>query len=280
MPVVGSNPAALSSAFFLNSADYGLNKSIRRLSSGSRLVDPSDDAAGVAVSSKLSARNRRLQAVAEGALNLISFAQTANGILTSIQEELVRMSELSLRATNGAYSASDRLDYSYEFNQLLSAITTQVTNASFNGSPLFQTGTTGMTASTTMTDDGVQFNFILSDMRDATGASVNGALYGINSLQISTTTGASSAILSLNSSIESIATAIANYATAVSLLNFQISNVNTTRVNIEAANSRIKDLDFATESVEFAKNNILTQTATAMLAQANTTQQNVLQLLR
>jgi flagellin len=286
MAVVGTNPSALQAAFFLNNADVGLNKAIKRLSSGSRLVDPSDDAAGVAVSLKLSAQARRLQGAAEGALNLISFAQTAGGILTNIASELTRMSDLALRATNGAYSASDRMDYSFEFNSLVSAITAQVTNSTFNGAPLFQTGSNSATVSTTVTDSGGQFSFILSDLRDATGAGPGdfpgnyGALFGMNNLSISSSSSATSAIVTLNSSIQNIAAAIANYATAVSLLNFQVDNANTTRVNLEAANSRIKDLDFAIESVEFAKWTILSQSATAMLAQANTTQQNTLQLLR
>jgi flagellin len=286
MPVIGTNPAALNAAFFLNNADTGLNKAIKRLASGSRIVDPSDDAAGVAVSLKLTAQARRLTGVAEGALNLISFAQTAGGILSNIASELTRMNDLALRATNGAYSASDRLDYAFEFNQLSSAITAQVTNSTFNGSPLFQTGSGTATVTTTVTDTGLQYSFVLSDLRDATGAGPGdfpgnyGALFGMNNLSISSTTSATAAIVTLNSSIQNVATAIANYATAVSILNFQIDMANTNRVNLEAANSRIKDLDFAIESTNLAKYSILTQSATAMLAQANTTQQSVLGLLR
>jgi flagellin len=272
-----ANTSAVNASYYLNASGMGLNKSIIRLASGSRLADPSDDAAGVAVSAKLNSQISRLGAVADGALNLISFAQTGLGVLNNIQNELNRMNELALRATNGAFSQSDRLDYAIEFNQLASAITTQVTNATFNGAALFQTGAVGATASTTITAQGLQFNLILNDLRDQTGT---GALSGIGALAISSVVGASGAISSITTHIENIAAATANYAAAVSLLNFHIDNAQTQNVNMKAANSRLTDLDFASESVMLAKFSILNQSATAMLAQANIAQQSVLALLR
>jgi flagellin len=271
------NTSSVNASYFLNVAGAGLNKSINRLASGSRIADPSDDAAGVAVSAKLNSKIRRLDGVVDGASTLISFAQTGLGALNNIQNELSRMHELALRATNGAFSQSDRLNYASEFNQLASAITTQVTNATFNGAALFQTGTVGATASTTITTEGFQFNITLSDLRDQTGT---GALSGLGALQISSTAGASGAIASISTHIENIASATANFAAAVSLLNFYIDNAQTHNVNLQAANSRIKDLDFARESTFLAKFSILNQSATAMLAQANISQQSVLALLR
>src|SRR4051812_35753935 len=120
MPIVGTNPAALNAVYYLNVANSGLNKSIMRLSSGSKLVDPSDDAAGVAVSGRFDASAKRLAAAAEGTQNLVSFVQTADGFLKVVQDQLVRMSELASRATNGAFSSSDRANYSVEFEKLTS----------------------------------------------------------------------------------------------------------------------------------------------------------------
>jgi flagellin len=270
------NTSGVNATYFLNIAGFNLNKSITRLGSGSRIVDPGDDAAGVAVSGKMNSQTRRLGAISDGALTLISFAQTALGSLNNIQNELDRMNELALRATNGAFSQSDRLDYAIEFNQLASAITVQVSNATFNGAALFQTGATGATASTTITAEGLQFALILADLRDQTGT---GALSGLGALAISTTVGASGAIASLTTHIENIAAATANYASAVSLLNFHIDNAQTHNVNLTSANSRFKDLNYAAESVQLAKFSILNQSATSMIAQANVSSTSVLSLL-
>jgi flagellin len=271
------NQTGVNANYFLSIAGGGLNKSLLRLGSGSRIADPGDDAAGVAVSAKMNSKSRRLNGVADGALTLISYVQTGIGALNNIQSELARMHELAVRATNGAFSQSDRLNYAFEFNALSSAITTQVTNASFNGSAIFQTGATGATASTAITTEGLVFSVVLSDLRDQTGT---GALSGLGALQISSTAGASGAISSLSTHIENVASAVANYASAIALLNFHVDNATVHDTNLQAANSRIKDLDFARESVFLAKYSILNQSATSMLAQANVTQQDVLLLLR
>jgi flagellin len=279
MPVIGTNPSALNATFYLNQADHALTKSIRRLSSGSRLADPADDAAGVSVSGKLTSATRRLAAASEGAGNLISFLQVADGFLNVINDELTRLSELALRATNGAFSASDRANYSTEFEALTSAITTQVTNAKFNGAAVFQTAAATGTVTVGVNADGTNiFSIVLRDVRDATG--VTAALEGLNTLSISTTSGASAAIASLTSNIERIATARASVNSSISVLNFFLQNIATEKINTETANSRIKDLDFAAESTELAKQSIIVQSATAMLAQANVVQESVLALLR
>ncbi|MBI4023674.1 MAG: flagellin [Verrucomicrobia bacterium] len=277
MAVIGTNPASLNASFFLNRADMGLTKSIKRLSSGSRLSDPSDDAAGVSVSGKLTSSTARLAAATEGAQNLISFAQVADGFLGVIQNQITRMSELAIRATNGAFSSSDRANYSTEFEKLTQTISAQVTNAKFNAASVFQTGTVATTVTVAVNADGSNvYSMSLQDVRDTAG----GVLEGMNAADIRTTSGASAAIATLSSAIERVATARAQVNTDVSVLNFYIQAISVEKINTETANSRIKDLDFATESTELAKNNIILQSATAMLAQANTSQQAVLALLQ
>ena len=281
MATIVTNPAALNATFYLNRADSALTKSIKRLSSGSRLADPSDDAAGVSVSGKLTAAVRRLSAVAEGASNVISFSQVADGFLSVLTDELTRMSELAIRATNGAFSASDRANYSLEFENLTSAITAQVTNARFNGAPVFQTGTTGSTTTVAVSGDGADvYRTLLQNLRDEGNLSTSGALQQINFANISTTTSASAAIGIIGSAIERLATARAQVNSDISVLNFYIQNINVEKINTETANSRIKDLDFAAESIQLSTQNILLQASTAMLAQANTTTQSVLALLQ
>jgi len=270
MPVIGTNPSALNATFFLGAADDGLAKSIKRLASGSRLADPSDDAAGIAVSSKLTAATRRLAAASEGAQNLISFAQTADSFLKVIQDQLTRMSELATRATNGAYSASDRANYMTEFSKLQSNITNQITNARFNGTLVFSTT---QTISASVSHDG-------ANVYTLTIANANGNVSGITASEISTVSGATAAISALTTALERVATSRATVNADVSALNFYTLNLDSEKINTEAANSRIKDLEFANESTMLAKFNILSQSATAMLAQANVSQSSVLGLLR
>jgi flagellin len=291
MPIVGTNPAALNAAYYLNVANAGLNKSIMRLSSGSKLVDPSDDAAGVAVSSRFDASTKRLAAAAEGTQDLVSFVQTADGFLKVIQDQLVRMSELASRATNGAFSASDRANYSLEFEKLTTNITNQITNARFNGAPLFDTNQPGSaasiasTVSTVVSQDGANIYTITlrnlnDDMNPLVAGGATGSLFGLGAMDIRSVTGASAAIGQLTTLLAHVATDRANVNSDVSALNFYTQDIGTEKVNVEAANSRIKDLEFAEESTQLAKYNILTQAGTAMLAQANTSQQSVLGLLR
>jgi len=272
MPVIGTNASALNATFFLGAAQEGLTKSIKRLSSGSKLADPSDDAAGVAVSGKLDAQSRRLAAATEGAQNLISFAQTSDSFLKTVQDEVTRMSELATRATNGAFSASDRANYNTEFVALQSNITNQITNAKFNGTRVFDTS---QTISATVSHDAT--NIYSLSLANALN---NVSAITATSTNVSTASGATTALSALTSALSNIASSRATVNADVSALSFYVTNLGAEKINTDAANSRIKDLDFAEESTQLAKYNILSQSATAMLAQANVGPQSVLALLR
>src|SRR5882762_11766487 len=137
MAVIGYNAAAVNAAYYLNQNNTSLNESIKELASGSRLADPSTDAAGVAVSGDMTAAIARLGAATQASQDVISFAQTTDGFLSTIQQQLSRMSELAQSATNGAFGSADRANYATEFNVLLGQIDSIATNAKFNGSSLF-----------------------------------------------------------------------------------------------------------------------------------------------
>ncbi len=270
MATVGTNVASLNATFFLTVNNESLSKSIRRLSSGSRLADPSDDAAGVAVSGRLDATVKRLVAAVEGSQNLVSFAQTTDGFLKTIQEQLTRMSELAQRATNGAFGSADRANYATEFEILKTQIAQFATNAVFNGTRLFPSAATSV--SVAINSEGSTDSFYTGPLQIETqflaGASID------------TTQAATSAITVITSALSAITTRRATVNTDISKFNFHITNIRTERINVEAANSRIKDLDVAAETANLSKANILLQASTAMLAQANTSQQTVLSLLR
>lgn len=268
MASIGTNIGALNASFYLNVNNDNLNKNIKRLSSGSRLADPVDDAAGVAVSGKLDATVKRLQAAAEGANNLVSFAQTADGFMSTIQQQLTRMSELAERATNGSFGSADLANYAAEFNNLKTQIGNIISNAKFNGQSIFNSAA----VSTAINADGVTDSVAAITLTTST--------LGITSLLVTSTASAVAAVSTLNTAIESLTTQRATTNADIAKFNFHVQNINTESVNIQAANGRIKDLDIASESTLLSKNNILLQASTSMLAQANSSQQAVLSLLR
>jgi flagellin len=269
MATIGTNIGALNSSYYLTLNNEALGKSVKRLSSGSRLADPVDDAAGVAVSGNLDARVKRLMAAAESAQNVISFAQTADGFLKTIQEALGRMSELAQRATNGAFGSADRANYATEFNVLKSQIDSIAVNAKFNGTTLF----TSTTITVAINADGTTDSFATTSLGSTTTLGINGTTIG-------DVTAAVTAITSLNTAIQSITTRRAAVNADISKFQFHVQNIRTEKINVEAANARIKDLNVAEESTALAKNNILLQASSAMLAQANQSQQALLSLLR
>jgi flagellin len=249
MAVIGYNAAAVNAAYYLNNNNNMLNASIKELASGSRLADPSTDAAGVAVSGDMTAAIARLGA--------------------AIQQQLSRMSELAESATNGAFGSADRANYATEFNTLLAQIDSIATNAKFNGSNLFVAGSVTVAIDSSGTTDSF-----------TTSTTGNSTSLGINAITIGTTTAAGTAIGLLNTAIQSLTSRRASVNADISKFNFYVQNQQTESTNLQAANSRIADVDVATESTVEAKNNILLQASTSMLAQANSSQAAILTLLK
>jgi flagellin len=270
MATIGTNLAALTASFYLSNNNNSLTASIAKLSSGSRLSDPSEDAAGVAVSGKLDAAIKRIGAAVEGSQDVISFAQTTDGFLSTVQQQLTRMSELAQRATNGAFGSSDRQNYNTEFTRIRDQINTVLNNAKFNGQTIFLHNTSIVIS---IDAEGDTDTFSQVNLTNVTSV-------GINGLTIGTTTSAISAIASITNALQTVTTKRAEVNADISKYNFYIQNLNTQNINIQAANSRIKDLDVAQETTTLAKENILLQASTSMLAQANASQQTILQLLR
>jgi flagellin len=266
MATIGTDPTALNAAFYSNLAVSKLQKNQQRLASGKRLA--SDDAAGYAVSTKLDAAVRRLNAASQGAQTAISFNQTSSGYLSTIGNELSRLSELALRATNGAINSSDRQDYNTEYTQLRDLIIQQTGNATFNGTQLFDTN---QNVSTTVDENGNTFRLNIAD--------ASGDVSGIVGSDISTAANATTALSNLNTAIQNISTSSAKVNGDISVLTGVIGNINTNSLNIASASSRIQDVDFAKESVDNAANSILNQASIALLVQANHRPKSVLKLL-
>jgi flagellin len=245
-----------------------LSKSLARLSSGSKLTSPDDDAAGQAVSLRLDAQINRISATRNNVGNATSFNQTQDGFLQKTAKALDRMSELSILSQDVTKSDSDRDLYQKEFSTLGEYITDLGTK-DFNGVSLFG----GATLDVTTDSEGNTFAMSGVDLGDAAYTDATGG-------DVSTTLGAQTALTDVKAAIVQLATDRATVGANVARLSFTNEQLGVLKENLSAANSRIKDVDVAEESTQFARYNILVQAGTAMLAQANANPQSALRLLQ
>jgi flagellin len=266
--VINTNTAALSSASNLNKSSSMLNQSLARLSSGSKLVNASDDPASLAESISLTAQIGQTGAANQNVGNAVSFAQTQDGFLQQVGSALDQMSTLAVEAQDGTKTDSERSDYQKEFSALASYIT-ETASKSFNGVSLFSS------SALTVTTDGTGSTFSM------TGINLSASAYsGATGADISTTTGAASALTAVASAITQLATDRATTGASELRLNYTSSELGVLQTNLSAANSSISDVDVASESTNYAKYQILVQSGTSMLAQANQSAQSVLKLLQ
>jgi flagellin len=279
--VINTNSAATTAAYNLSNTSVNLQRSLNRLSSGSRINSAYDDAGGLAVSMKLSASIRRTEATLANVNNSIAFLQTQDGVIKSADKILSRMSELTQLATDVTKSTSDLSLYNTELSQLKGQLNLML-GEQFNGINLFSSGgaaTLDQTATMTVvtSHDGSQtvgitqadLNYISNTVGTASSAGID----------ISTITGAQAAITTVTGLIQNLATLRANNGAEQSRLTFAADMLAVNKTNLESANSRIIDVDVADESTKLARYNILQQAGTAMLAQANQSTQSILRLL-
>ena len=266
--VINTNTHAMAAASNLQSSESMLSKSLARLSSGSKIVNPADDAAGLAVSMRLDAQVARLTAAKSNVGNAISFTQTQDGYLKKIAKSLDRMSELSILAQDVTKSNADRGLYDAEFQQLYEYFTS-ASSKDFNGVSLFS----GTALNVTIDSEGGTFTM--------TGISLSTATYTpLATADVTTTTNAALALTSVKNAITQLATERATIGAYQSRMNLTSEQLTISKENLSAASSRIQDVDVAEESTQYARYNILVQSGTAMLAQANQVPQSALRLLQ
>lgn len=261
--VINTNSAATVAANNLNSNATMLNKSLPRLSSGSKIVSPADDAGGLAVSMRMEAAIRRTEAVNSNVSNAVSFLQTQDGALKSASDILNRISELKTLSLDVTKSADDIAHYETEFDALVLQLG-DLEDAEFNGVALFGGGTLSVTTSE---DGGQSTDITQSDLATALGTVTGAANFAALTIE------------NVTDAIDAVAGARAQNGADTSRLQFASEMLTVNKANLEAANSRIVDVDVAQESTRFARFNILQQSATAMLAQANVAPQSALRLL-
>jgi flagellin len=278
---INTNSAASAAAYNLGNINTSLQKSLQRLSSGSRINSSNDDAGGLAVSMKLSAAIRRTEATQANVNNSMAFLETQDGVLKTADKLVSRMSELAQLANDVTKSTSDLALYQTEVDTLKSQLSSMM-NETFNGISLFSSGlvttpATATTLSVVTSQDGSQSIGITQAHLGSVGAYVGTA--SASGINISSTTGAKAAISTVNAAIQNLAQLRAYNGAEQSRLNFASDTLAINKTNLESANSRIIDVDVAEESSKLARFSILQQAGTAMLAQANQSTQSLLRLL-
>ena len=289
--VINTNSAATSAAYNLSNTNVNLQRSLNRLSSGSRINSSFDDAGGLAVSMKMSASIRRTDATLANVNNSIAFLQTQDGVIKTADKILNRMSELATLAQDVTKSTSDLSLYNTELNQLKGQLNLML-DEKFNGISLFSDGATaGGSASANGLEMDTNSTLVVVTSHDGnqtvgiTQVDLNQIVFDIcntnssSNMDISTTDDANDAVGYIQTAIQNLATLRANNGAEQSRLTFAADMLAVNKTNLEAANSRIIDVDVADESTKLARYNILQQAGTAMLAQANQSTQSILRLI-
>ncbi len=279
--VVNTNISSLNAQRNLSTTNNALATSLQRLSSGLRVNSAKDDAAGSAIAEGLTSAIRGGNQAIRNANDGISVGQTAEGALGQIANNLQRIREISVQASNGSISNTNRSQLQKEVDQLTQEISRIVQTTEFNGTKLLS-GASTITFQVGFS--GSKDNQVSVDTTDLAGAGTlntyGGSLTATGTVDVTTSAGASAAIASLDSDIAQIANIRATFGSVQNRFEAVVSNLQNYVENLSASKSRIIDADFAAETAQLTRNQILQQAGTAILAQANTVPQGALTLLR
>ncbi|MCG7384101.1 flagellin FliC [Paenibacillus sp. ACRRY] len=267
---INTNVGAINANRNLNFNNSNMSKTMEKLSSGYRINRAADDAAGLAISEKMTYQINGLNQAQRNAQDGISLLQTAEGDLTEVHSMLQRMNTLANQSANGTYDDTDRANIQAEVDELVKEIDRITTNSKFNGVSLLDGTNTDVT-----------FQIGVSGTEQLTAALSNNTAttLGVDGLKLDTAADATAALDTIKTAIETVSTNRASLGAYQNRLEHTINSLGVTSENLSAANSRIKDADMATEMTAFTKNQILVQAGTSMLAQANSAPQAVLKLL-
>ncbi|MCP3178438.1 flagellin FliC [Desulfuromonas sp. KJ2020] len=268
--VINSNIGSLNAQRNLNSTSKGMNTAMQRLSSGLRINSAKDDAAGLAISDRMTAQIRGLNQAARNANDGISLAQTAEGALSETTNILQRMRELSVQSANATNSSSDRTSLDAEFKQLISEIDRIATDTTFNNTKLLDGS---------FTSQAFQVGANSGQTISVSVAGATASTLGVGSLAVTSASGASAAIGAIDTAIASVDSIRGNLGAVQNRFESTIANLQNVSENVSAARSRILDADIASETSNMTKYNILQQAGVSILAQANQTPQLALSLL-
>lgn len=289
--IINHNTSAAFAQRQLGLNESGMDQNVERLSSGQRINRAGDDASGLAVSEKMRAQIRGLDRAEMNAADGISLIQTTEGYLQETQDILQRMRELSVQASNGVYTNEDRMQIQVEVSQLVDEINRVASHAEFNGLTLMtgrfaaETGENEVTASMHFhiganMDQRIQVNIGTMTAQGLGIQGTSGPPSSATFLSLSTPDSANAAIGTVDDALTQVSKQRADLGAYQNRLDFTRQGLDIGSENLSAAESRIRDTDMAEETVSFVKNQILTQSSTAMLAQANQQPQNILSLIQ
>jgi flagellin len=271
---INTNVASLNAQRNLNTSQASLATSLQRLSSGLRINSAKDDAAGLAISERINAQVKGFNVAIRNANDAISMMQVADGGAAQISDNLQRMRELAVQSANGTLNSGDRANLSVEFNALSAEVSRLGEATTFNSVNLLNSGSvlTFQVGAGTTTNDQITVSTV--DLRASTLSLDSG------SIGISAASSALAAITNIDSGINTLTTTRASFGAALNRTTAVVSSLQVAVENQSAARGRIVDADFASETANLSRSQILQQAGTAMLAQANSLPQQVLSLLR
>ncbi|MCC7011032.1 MAG: flagellin FliC [Planctomycetes bacterium] len=267
---VNTNVAALTSQRNLSAVTARLQGNFSRLSSGLRIATAADDAAGLGISERMRGQIRSYTVAMRNSQDGVSLAQTAEGALQEVSNNLTRMRELAVQASNGTLTTADRATLNTEFQALVTEIGRVSSQTTFNGVNLLDGSTSSLDVQVGI-DANETISVSLSDITSTT--------LGINSSSITSASNASTAISAIDGAIDDVTEARGDLGATMNRMTSAIASILNTRDNLSAAESRIRDVDIATETSDLTRNSILQQAAISVLSQANVQPQLALQLL-
>ncbi|WP_374531261.1 flagellin [Novosphingobium sp.] len=274
MAVINTNISAIKAANASNSAAKMLGTAMEHLSSGKRITGAKDDAAGLAIATTMTSQVRGMNQGIRNANDGISLAQTADGALSEVANMLQRVRELAVQGASGTYQASDRTYMQSEVTALTEQIGDVLGNTKFNGNALFST-----TAGTDVTFD-IQVGAENGDTVTLTSSAIDGTNISATALDVTTAALSSTTIDNVDLALADVSASRSGLGAGQNRLESVVNNLTSNATNLSDARSRIEDADYSAETTAMAKAQILSQASTAMIAQANQSQQNVLSLLK
>jgi flagellin len=275
---INTNMPSLTSQRALLTTNLSLSTSMQRLSTGLRINSAKDDAAGLAIAQRMTSQVRGMNVASRNANDAISLAQTAEGALGKIGESLQRMRELAVQSANATNASSDRANLDQEYQALSAEVTRVIAGTKFNGKTLLNgsSGAMGFQVG----PDNASTDMITVNMNSiATGAGMAASITGA-AATISTAGSALTAMSNLDTAIDEVTTARSMLGSVQNRFESVVANLATSSENLQAARSRIMDADFAVETSNLSRAQVLQQAGNAMLAQANQAPQQVMSLLR
>ena len=278
---INTNSMSLNAQRNLSMSQSSLATSVQRLSSGLRVNTSKDDAAGLAIADRMNAQAKGFDVAIRNANDGISMGQTADSAMQAITDNLQRMRELAVQSANGTYTSGDRTNLDAEFQQLNQEIARVVSGTQFNGQNIltFTASFTFQVGAGTASTDQISVTTAGSLASATFGTTTAGALSG-SSISGSSSSGATAAIAAIDAAIDSLNTSRATWGAVQNRFSSVVQTLSVASENAKSSRGRIMDADFAQETANMTRAQILQQAGTAMVAQANSMPNNVLSLLK